>query len=66
MVDESCWPRDSQVLRYVKAKRDYEKVPLAEIRHGDEVMVVDPKTREVRREKIIHVYDHAKEKQASD
>lgn len=54
------------MLRYVKAKRDYEKVPLAEIRHGDEVMVVDPKTREVRREKIIHVYDHAKEKQASD
>ena len=61
-----CWPRDSQVLRYDQVKQNYEKVPMAEVQLGDEVMVINPKKREVGREKIIYLHDHNKESQPSD
>ena len=61
--DGDCWPRDSKVMRYDQVLQEFESVPLSEIELGDEVLVVNPQTRQASRQKITYKCDHGREMQ---
>ena len=60
---DSCWHRDSKVMRYDQALQEFESVPMSEIELGDEVLVVDPQTRQASRQMITYKFDHSREMQ---
>ena len=49
-------------MRFNATDQKFEKVPLQSLAVGDEVLVQNPETKTVNREKITRVHDHSKEK----
>ena len=63
---QACWHADCQVMRYNPDHKSYEKVPIKFLKVGDEVLVQNPHTKTVGREKITRMHDHSKEKRKNN
>lgn len=56
-----CWPRHSRVMRLNQITQMFESVLMSTLALGDQVLACDPISQEITTEKIVFLYDHAKD-----
>ena len=61
-----CWHAQSQVMRFIPDQNTYEKVSIRSLAVGDEVLVHNPESKTVGREKITRIHDHGKDRHRSN